>query len=211
MSDKKYISKLQFISPQPNDESFFELIESCCKNGIDWVQLRVKDTDVKVWTDIAKKCKTICNQNNAVFIINDNIEIAKNVNADGVHLGKNDISPSEARSYLGNGYIIGGTANSLEDIEKLVAQNVDYIGLGPFQFTETKKNLSPILGLEGYNEILNKCKLRNIHIPIVAIGGIERKNFHELKETGIHGIAASGLICKLNTENINFKELRQLF
>ena len=74
--------------------------------------------------------------------------------ADGVHLGKNDMSPSDARKILGNGYIIGGTANTLDDIERLIKEGVDYIGLGPFRYTETKKNLSPILGIDGYKKIL---------------------------------------------------------
>ena len=90
------------------------------------------------------------------------------------------MSPSDARKILGNGYIIGGTANTLDDIERLIKEGVDYIGLGPFRYTETKKNLSPILGIGGYKKILTACKEKGYTIPIVAIGGITKNDIPEI-------------------------------
>ena len=144
--------------------------------------------------NVSKQSKSICEQFGATLIINDNIKIAKAIGADGVHLGKQDISPSEARANLGNEVIIGGTANTFEDIQNLAKQGVDYIGLGPFRFTTSKDNLSPILGLEGYEEIVNQCKNEGITIPIIAIGGIQVRDISSIISVGIHGVAVASLI-----------------
>ena len=116
-------------------------------------------------------------ENATTFILNDRVELAALIGADGVHLGKNDMSPMEARSILGPQAIIGGTANTFDDILRLIDESVDYIGLGPFRFTSTKKNLSPVLGIEGYAHIFQLCKEHNINIPIVAIGGLDKSDF----------------------------------
>jgi thiamine-phosphate pyrophosphorylase len=116
------------------------------------------------------------------------------VNATGVHLGKTDMPPAEARRILGDGFIIGGTANTFEDIRRLTDEGVDYIGLGPFRFTATKKNLSPILGLEGYKDILSRCRAAGIALPVLAIGGITVDDIPALMQTGVSGIAVSSAI-----------------
>ena len=127
------------------------------------------------------------------------VELVKLLNADGVHLGKNDTPIDEARNILGKEYIIGGTANTIEDIVDIYKSGADYIGCGPFRFTSTKKNLSPIIGLEGYNKIISDIKQRNIDIPIVAIGGIVDEDIQLILNTGINGIALSG--CLMNANN----------
>jgi thiamine-phosphate pyrophosphorylase len=109
-------------------------------------------------------------------------------------LGKQDMNPAEARALLGPGFIIGGTANTLADIEGLVAAGVDYIGLGPFRFTATKEKLSPILGLVGYTEILAQCRAAGFTTPIVGIGGVELADIPALRTAGLHGVAVSGAI-----------------
>ena len=116
--------------------------------------------------------------------------------ADGVHLGLNDMSIPEARNILGKTKIIGGTPTLLKILLQKTAEGCDYIGLGPFRYTKTKRNLSPILGIEGYRTILEKTKAKNIDIPIYAIGGILLDDIESLIETGIHGIAVSSLITK---------------
>ena len=107
--------------------------------------------------------------------------------------------PREARALLGPQKIIGATANTFGDIERAAAQGADYIGLGPFRFTRTKEKLSPILGIEGYREILARCAERGIRLPVVAIGGITAADVDALMATGIAGIALSGAL--LNAEN----------
>jgi thiamine-phosphate pyrophosphorylase len=135
-----------------------------------------------------------CRDHNVKLIINDNVELAKTIGSDGVHLGKSDMNPADARKILGENVIIGGTANTFEDIERLAKQNVNYIGLGPFRFTSTKKNLSPVLGLEGYENILKQCRANGIRIPVIAIGGITVADVNTLTSIGLYGIAVSSAI-----------------
>lgn len=190
----KNISHLHYITQETTGFSHSELAMTACSAGIDWVQLRVKNRSYNEWEDIAFKTEMICRKYHAKLIINDNVSIAKAVKADGVHLGKTDMSPREARIELGIKAIIGGTANTIEDIEKLNDEGVDYIGLGPFRFTSTKENLSPLLGIEGYKTIIEHCKKLGINIPIIAIGGIQIEDVKPLAETGVYGIAVASAI-----------------
>ena len=119
--------------------------------------------------------------------------MAKAIKADGVHLGKTDTCPTEARKTLLSWQMVGGTANTLEDCQALINKEVDYIGLGPFKFTNTKANLSPVLGLNGYAAIIDAL---NTKTPILAIGGITLEDVSDILKTGISGIAISGAITK---------------
>lgn len=171
-------------------------LEPLLKAGLNWVQLRIKNRNEKEIYNIADSFVALCEKYKAYSIINDYPNLAKRVGADGVHLGKGDMSPAEARALLGKDFIIGGTANTFEDVETLYEARVDYIGLGPLRFTETKKNLSPVLGLEGYTEILQSCQANSIRIPIIAIGGITVEDLEALYDIGLHGVAVSGAIRK---------------
>ena len=122
------------------------------------------------------------------------MELVDRLGADGVHLGKLDMPVAEARRILGPDRIIGATANTFDDIARAAAAGVDYIGLGPFRFTQTKSNLSPILGLEGYRSLLTQCRRAGITLPVVAIGGITAADIADLCATGIRGIALSGAL-----------------
>jgi thiamine-phosphate pyrophosphorylase len=195
------ISKLHYITANPAHAA------QACQGGVGWIQLRVKNKSEDEWKQIAKETKNICKKYGAKFIINDNVKLAKEIGADGVHLGKKDMSPDEARTILGLDFIIGGTANTFEDIQRLATLNVDYIGLGPFRFTQTKTNLSPLLGLEGYNELMKKCIDEKIEVPIIAIGGIQLGDIEAILTTGVHGIAASSAI----SESGNIADAAQTF
>ena len=168
-----------------------QLAEEVCMGGADWVQLRVKKKGYLDWKEIALDTLKVCRKYKAKLIINDSVRIAKEIDADGVHIGKEDMLPKAARSLLGKEKIIGGTANSFIDIENLANAGVDYIGLGPFRFTETKEKLSPVLGLEGYQQIIEECRKNKITTPIIAIGGIKKEDLNNLFKTGIYGIAVS--------------------
>jgi thiamine-phosphate pyrophosphorylase len=188
------ISKLQYITQDVDGKSHQQLTEEACVAGADWVQLRLKNKSTAGWKKIALEVLEICNKYKSKLIINDNVALAKEISAHGVHLGKEDMHPIEARKILGNNFIIGGTANTFEDIKVLAAARVDYIGLGPFRFTSTKEKLSPILGIKGYKSVIEKCKAKNICIPIIAIGGITTKDVSEILQTGIYGVAVAGAI-----------------
>jgi len=190
------IEKLQYITQHLNGKSHSEMAETACRSGVRWVQLRMKDVSFEDYLNEAKRTREICKKYGAKLIINDHVEIAKVVNADGVHLGKTDIDPAKARSILGQKFIIGGTANTLEDIFELHEKGVDYVGLGPFRFTATKKNLSPVLGLEGYRKIIAILCENGIGLPVIAIGGIQTEDIKEIVNTGIYGVAIASLINK---------------
>ena len=194
---------LQYITAPKNGLTCAEQIEAVCQGGVRWVQLRMKDNSMEEFLQESKTAKEICHRNHTLFIVNDSVEIAKQVDADGVHLGKTDMDPPKARKILGHNKIIGATCNSWEDILLRQQQQVDYIGLGPFAFTTTKKNLSPLLGLEGYQQLLQKMRKHQIHIPVFAIGGIRETDILPLMKTGIQGIALSGLI--KNSEDLRLK------
>ncbi len=197
-SMKKEIATLHYITQDLTDFSHEYLTLEACKGGVRWIQLRVKNQEYSAWLEIAKKTKDVCDKYNAVLIINDNVRIAKEVNAHGVHLGLKDTNPREARKILGDNAIIGGTANTLEDIKKLYACDVDYIGLGPYTYTETKQNLSPVLGLHGLKNIVTAISYihlnQNNNIPIVAIGGISINDVGSVLNSGVNGIAISSAI-----------------
>lgn len=189
---------VQFISHQTEHCTYLDGIRMALEGGCRWVQLRMKGlaTDGKALSakDIALEAQTLCREHGATFIIDDDVELVREIGADGVHLGKNDMPISEARHLLGPQYIIGGTANTFEDVKAHYEAGADYIGLGPLRFTTTKKGLSPTLGLEGYRNILCKMREAGIDIPVVAIGGITRDDVPQLMLTGIAGIAVSGVI-----------------
>lgn len=128
------------------------------------------------------------------------MDIALELDSDGVHLGKKDMSPLEARKILGYTKIIGGTCNTFEDIAERYRQQVDYIGLGPFRFTSTKKQLSPILGLEGYRHIMDACRRRASAFPYTPSAGYRKTTIRPILDTGVTGIALSSLL--KNSDNI---------
>ena len=186
--------QLQFISHQNEKMTYLDGIREALAGGCKWIQLRMKGATDEEVRPIALKVKKLCKEQNATFLIDDRVQLVKEVGADGVHLGKNDMPIAEARKILGDDFIIGGTANTFEDVKSHYEAGADYIGCGPFRFTTTKEKLSPILGLEGYREIIQKMKAENIDIPIVAIGGITKEDIPEIMKTGVNGIALSGSI-----------------
>jgi thiamine-phosphate pyrophosphorylase len=190
----KQISELHYITQDVKGMPHPQLVLQACSAGVDWVQLRLKNKSPEEKLDIARETKKICEQYGSKLIINDDVWIAERVDADGVHLGKTDMDPLEARKILGREKIIGGTANTFADITRLAAAGVDYIGLGPFRFTATKENLSPVLGFEGYERIMQQCRESGMNIPVIAIGGITRADVGSLKDKGVYGVAVSSAI-----------------
>lgn len=185
---------LQYISHFTPQISYAEGIRMALEGGCRWIQLRMKDAPAEEIIACAEEVLPLCRRHGAKFLLDDHVELVRQLGADGVHLGKSDMPVDEARKILGPDIIIGGTANTIEDIIRLHKQGADYIGCGPFRFTTTKKNLSPILGLDGYKSIVLKMKELGIDLPIVAIGGITVEDIPAVMETGVSGIALSGAI-----------------
>lgn len=193
--------RLQYISHQTEQHSYLDGIRMALEGGCRWVQLRMKGVSYpnEDRMALALEAKRLCREHDAVFIIDDDVALVKQIHADGVHLGKNDMPISEARSILGQDFIIGGTANTFADVKAHYEAGADYIGCGPFRFTTTKKGLSPVLGLEGYRSIMEQMKAEGINLPIVAIGGITEQDVPDIMQTGVSGIAVSGAV--LNADN----------
>lgn len=164
-----------------------------------WIQLRMKDASAEVIVCRGKEMLALCRKRRAVLVVNDAPQLAVAIGADGVHLGQADMPPIEARRIIGDGAVIGSTANTFEQIAARNDGETDYVGLGPFRFTTTKKNLSPVLGTEGYRTILGRMRTENIPLPVVAIGGIELPDIPQIMRTGIDGIALSGAIARADS------------
>lgn len=194
------MEKLQYIS-QGNTLQEQELcIRKALDNGIKWVQVRWKNAPENELINLCEISKQLCSEYQVVCIINDHVQIAKEIDADGVHLGLNDSAIEEARLILDENKIIGGTANTLSDVIQRIKESCDYIGLGPLRFTTTKEKLSPVLGFEGYQAIIDGLREKSIDVPkIFAIGSVTLEDILPLQEIGIYGVAVSGLITRQPT------------
>lgn len=151
------MEKVQFITHYTERYSYLDSARMALEGGCRWIQLRMKDAAENEILPVAAEVRKLCNDYGAIFIIDDHVELVKEIRADGVHLGKNDMPVAEARRILGEEYIIGGTANTYEDVKKHWLDGVNYIGCGPFRYTTTKQKLSPILGLKDIKKLSVKC------------------------------------------------------
>lgn len=185
---------LQFITHPSDKYSIPEEVQMVLEGGCKWIQLRMKDASDEEFRETALEIIPMCQENEAFLVFDDRVELAMELSVHGVHLGKNDMNPLLARETMGAAAIIGCTANTAEDIIKFKGWDVDYVGLGPFRYTTTKSNLSPVIGLEGYKKIVEEVRKEDILLPIVAIGGITIDDIEPLMKTGINGIAMSGAI-----------------
>lgn len=201
------MASLQFITHETEQFSYREGAFMALEAGCKWIQLRMKDVAVETVLQLAEELKKACENHHALLIIDDYVEVAREVKADGVHLGKNDMPIEEARKLLGEGFIIGGTANTFEDVKRHYEAGADYLGIGPFRFTTTKKNLSPVLGLEGYRNIKQQMIEAGIILPAVAIGGITVEDIPAILATGIEGIAMSGAILQAHDPDAEIKRI----
>lgn len=188
------LTPLYFITMDDAPMGAVEQVEMACRAGIGMIQLRMKEVSNEEFLRAATAAKGICDQWGSRLIINDRVGVAAAVDAHGVHVGKEDIPVREARRLLGPGKIIGATANELADIREHVLGGADYIGLGPYRYTTTKKKLSPILGLEGYRRLMSVLAGEGIEVPIFAIGGIEAADVGGLLDAGVYGVAFSGML-----------------
>ena len=164
------------------------------EGGCRWIQLRMKNSTDEEVKETALQLIDMCREHDAFLIIDDRVNVVNDLKVSGVHLGKEDMNPMEARELLGPNAIIGVTANTAEDILAFKGKDVDYVGLGPFRYTTTKEKLAPVIGIDGYKEIVKQVRDAGVELPIVAVGGITLEDVPALMETGVNGIAVSGAI-----------------
>ena len=185
---------LQYITSTTSSVPVVDQVRQVIEGGCRWIQVRMKDDTDEEIGKVIEQIKPLCLETEAFLLLDDRVELAKTLDVGGVHLGKDDMPPSQARMILGPDAVIGVTANTIEDIMAVSALDIDYYGVGPFRFTETKKNLAPVLGVERYRKICAEMKQKEINIPVVAIGGITPADVKPLMEAGVNGIAISGAI-----------------
>ena len=204
--------KLQFITHCNDVYSYADSARAALEGGCRWIQLRMKDASEYLLENTAIIVQRMCKEYGATFIIDDNVHLVGKIKADGVHLGKNDMPVAQARKILGDQYIIGSTVNSFHDILSILETAVpDYFGCGPFRFTSTKKNLSPVLGPDGYREITSKMKDKGIDIPLVAIGGIRKDDIPVLLDCGVNGIALSSSVLNAGNPIMEMQDIAYRF
>lgn len=188
------IDKLHYISQADGTGNHIPAIEKALKAGCSWIQLRIKDRHPGFILDQALEAKILCDKHHAKLIVNDHPEIALAANAYGLHLGLSDMPIAAARDMVGPELVIGGTANTYDHVIQRIREGADYVGLGPYRFTPTKKNLSPILGLAGYTNIMVQLQAAGVRIPIIAIGGLTAAEVPALIQAGLYGTALSAAI-----------------
>lgn len=200
MKDKLQFSHipLMFISNATDRLSTEEGIALAVEGGCRWVQLRMKGAQADEVAATARRVVEMCHRLGVLVVIDDHPEVVREAGADGVHLGREDMPVTQARALLGDGCIIGGTANTIDDIRRLSREGADYIGCGPFRFTTTKarERLAPLLGLGGYREIVAAMRREGIGLPLYAIGGIEADDLKGLFAAGVDGVAVSGSVLR---------------
>lgn len=179
---------------QLKGRDFFDVVEESLKGGVTLVQLREKNITSREFYEKALKLREITKKYNVPLIINDRVDIAMAVNADGVHVGQKDIPVSEVKRISGGKLIVGATANTVELAKEAEKQGADYIGSGAMFSTPTKDDAKPM------TKDMLKNIVNSVNIPVCAIGGINIDNVIELKNTGIAGVAVSSGI--MGVENV---------
>lgn len=198
----KKITRIQYISNGQARNEQITNIKQALDYGAEWIQLRWKEGVKSELFHLAEEVRALTQRYGAQLIINDFAELANHIDADGLHLGLEDGSIRKARALLGSEKIIGGTANSIDDIIQRIHEDCDYIGLGPLRYTKTKAKLSPILGHQGYREIISRlAQDPRVVPPIIAIGGVCQEDISELWQAGVYGVAVSSQI-NLNPQSL---------
>lgn len=187
---------LQFITNTESRHTPVEQIKGVIAGGCRWVQIRMKEASDEEIEKVVNEIKPLCLETETFLLLNDRVELAKKLDVGGVHLGKTDMLPSKARLVLGPAAVIGVTANSFDDILAVRSLDIDYIGIGPYAETKTKKNLAPVLGLEGIRKICREMEEKEINLNHVAVGGIKLEDVDKLMKAGVNGIAVSADIAK---------------
>lgn len=188
----KNIGRLHVITDTVLQSRFshFELAGMAIRGGADTIQFRQKTGSTEVLTAHSQQIKQLCMKNGVTFIVNDHLDVAIAVEADGVHLGQDDYPALSARRLFGKDKIIGGSAAVLEDAVKCYEEGADYVGFGPIFPTSSKENAGPVSGLKQLEEVV-----KTVPVPIIAIGGITPENTRGVLDAGAAGIAVISAVC----------------
>ena len=187
-----------------NDETLYEQVEKAINGGATIVQLREKNLDEENFLNEALEIQKLCRKYNILFVVNDNVEIARKINADGVHVGQSDMEAVNVRAMLGNDKILGVSAQTVEQALLAEKQGADYLGVGAVFPTGSKADADDV----SYETLKAICEA--VSIPVVAIGGISASNVSALKDSGISGIAVISAIFAAQDIESATKRLKEL-
>lgn len=197
---------LYLVTDKSDDkEKFLKTIEEAIKGGVSVVQIREKTADTKDFYNLALKVKEITAKYNVPLIINDRVDIALAIDADGVHVGQSDMPCDITRKLIGNDKILGVSAATIEEAKKAQKDGADYIGTGAV-FPTTTKDDAPSITKKELKEIVD-----SINIPVVAIGGITLGNAKELVDTGIKGLSVVSAIMSSDNPKKSSEKLLNIF
>jgi thiamine-phosphate pyrophosphorylase len=204
---KKLDTTMYFITDSTNysEEEFLYRVEEACKGGVTLLQLREKDRTTREYLSLAQKVHEITQRYDIPLIIDDRVDIALAVNAEGVHVGQSDMPVTIARKLMGDEKIIGATAKTVPQAIEAYEQGADYLGVGAMYPTTTKVK-TVLTSVDTLKEIV-----KAVPIKVNAIGGLNKDNIHVLKDSGIDGICAVSAIMKADAPYIAAKELREAF
>jgi thiamine-phosphate pyrophosphorylase len=214
MTDKvKQMLEVYFIAGSQNvfERSLLEVLKEALQAGITCFQFREKGkgslvNDPEAVKELAKECQELCHKYDVPFIINDSLDLAKELKADGVHVGQNDKPIEEIIQEVGDQMIIGYSTNNLEQfLEAEGIEGIDYVGIGPAYTPASKDDHEPVIGVNGIKEAMK----RRTHLPAVAIGGITTTNVKEVLETGVEGVAVVSEIAQSSSIKETVSQLKQ--
>lgn len=193
--------ELYAITWEGSPHSLLAQVDALCKAGVGIVQLRMKSTPQEQREGMARKALEICRTWGVTLVINDDVALAHLIGAPAVHLGLQDMPIPEARKILGDSVWIGGTANTLDQVQQRIQDGADLVGLGPYRHTGTKQNLGPVLGIDGIRNIVSTTHKVHADFPIYCIGGIQLNDMDSLLSTGVRGVAiSSAIVCAPSIE-----------
>lgn len=207
------ISRIHFITQNMPNKTHQQLALEACEAGVDLVQLRLKDMERSEMLDIALETQKICRHFDAALIINDHLDIALEIDADGVHLGNGDMNHKIARKELGINKIIGATAYTEREAKFHQSNGIaDYIGLGTFRKTRTKPEIENFLSLDEIGQLVTTLQqMEPPSIPLVVIGGIRIDDIIPLLSVGVHGIAIASLMNESKDKPLTFLKIKNAF
>lgn len=187
------IGRLHVITDTALQQRFshLDLTRLALEGGADTIQYRQKTGTTRLRIEEAIELRALCRRKRIPLIVNDRADIALAADADGVHLGADDLPPTIARELLGPARLIGGSADDADEAVALERAGLDYAGIGPIFATRSKSDTGPVLGLAGLEQAVKRC-----HMPLIAIGGITLQNLEAVLRTGVHGVAVlSAVVC----------------
>ena len=204
---KKLDTTMYFITDSTNytEEEFLRRVEEACKGGVTLVQLREKERTTREYLNLAEKVHEITQRYDIPLIIDDRVDVALAVNAEGVHVGQSDMPVAVARKLMGADKIVGATAKTVPQALEAYEQGADYLGVGAIYPTTTKVK-TVLTSVDTLKEIV-----KAVPIKVNAIGGLNKDNIHVLKDSGIDGICAVSAIMKADDPKTAAEELREAF